>query len=164
MVIKKQKFKFEDFWAETIQKIRFQNKEFLFANVRKKHGYDDINMEGEPQWVGLTEKPIYKKVLDVNPDSDTEGQRITQTNKYTNSQGEVEEVPILDRTTFEFTHEATKINIENFKKLYGSTIQGTTQLIWNMQSKNYNCEYPNDFWEVELKTVEDKLTQKRTIQ
>lgn len=163
MVIKTKKFKFEEYWAETIQRKRFQNKEYLFAYIRRKHSYEDVNMEGEGQWIGLVEKHIHRMTVDKDEDSETYGQRVKATNDIYNQDGTVRKLPIIKGTKYEYTFEANKKNIEDFKKLYDDTIHGSTQLIWCLTSKNYTCEYPDDFWTSELKDVEDAIRKRRSI-
>lgn len=164
MAVRKSKtFLFDEYWAETIQRRRFQNKEYLFAYVRRFHSYDDVNMEGEGQWIGLVEKPVYKMTVDKDEDSDTYGERVKETNDVYNQDGSVTKIPNVKSTRYEFTFEANKKNIIDFKKLYRDTIHGTTNLIWCMNPKNYTCEYPEDFWETDLKNVEDALRRKRSI-
>lgn len=163
MTIKSKAFKWEDYWAEAIYRKRFQNKDYLFAYIRRKHSYDDVKMDGEGSWVGLIEKPIHKMTVDKDEDSPTYGERVPETNAVHYQDGRIEQLPILKGTKFEYIYEANKKNIENFKKLYDNTIHGTTQLIWVLTSKNYSCEYPDDFWVSALKDVEDSIRKKRSI-
>lgn len=165
MVIKNtdKKFVWEQYWAETIQRKRFQNKDYLFAYIRRKHAYDDVNMEGEGQWIGLEQVPIHQMTIDKDENSDTQGQRIKATNDTFSQDGTVTKRPIIKGMKFEYIFEANKKNIENFKKLASDTIHGTTQLIWCLRSKNYNCEYPEDFWVSKLEDVEDAIRKKGSI-
>lgn len=159
----KQKFKFEDYWAESIQRKRYQGDDYLFAYVRRFHSYDDVNMESDGQWIGLVEKPIHQMVVDKDENSDTYTQRVPLTNDVFNQDGTVTKIPIIKGTKYGYTYKADKKNIENFKKLYRDTIHGTTDLIWCLNPKNYACEYEDDFWNSSLKEVDDALRKKRSL-
>lgn len=149
----KQDFSFDDHWAETIHRKQHDGKEYVYAYVRRKHSYEDVNMEGEGIWVGLVEKPIYKMKLDDDPESDTHGQRVIDYNVIEHQDGRVDKIPQIQKMIFGYTYEATSKNLELFKKLAGSTIQGTTQLVWDIVGgKSINCPFDEDFW---VKTVGD---------
>lgn len=120
-------------------------------------------MEGEGQWIGLVQKSIHQMTVDKDEDSETYGKRIKLTNDVHNQDGSVTKIPIIKGTKFEYTFEATPKNIIEFKKLYGDTIHGTTQLIWCLTSKNYTCEYPEDFWKSQLRDVEDAIRKRKSI-
>lgn len=160
---KSKKFKFEDYWAESIQRKRYEGKDVIFAYVRRFHSYDDVNMENEGQWIGLNEKPIHQMTVDKDEDSDTYTQRIPLTNDVYAQDGTVTKIPVIRGTKYEYTFEANEKNIKDFKKLYRDTIHGTTCLTWCLNPKNYTCEYQDDFWVTELKDVEESLRKRRSI-
>lgn len=159
----KQKFIFDDFWAQSIQRKRYQGEDYLFAYVRRYHSYDDVNMEGEGQWIGLEEKPIHKMVIDKDENSDTYMQRVPLTNDIFHQDGTVKRLPVTQGMKYGFTYKANPKNIADFKKLYRDTIHGTTNLTWCLNPKNYTCEYEEDFWNTPLKEVEDALRKKRSL-
>lgn len=160
----KKKFNFDDYWAESIFRRDYEGGEYLFAYVRRKHSHDDINMEGEGTWIGLAEKPVYRMTLDKNEDSDTYNQRIPEVNEVEYQDGHIEKIPIQTGTKFDYTYKVNDTNIANFKKLFGHTIQGSTQLIWcTTNNKQLTCHYPDEFWTTAVSTVYDNYLKNKSI-
>lgn len=141
---------------------RFQGRDHFFAYIKRKHSYDDVVMD-EGSWIGLKERPIPKMTIDKDENSDTYGQRVPEVNKVEYQDGSIRDIPITTGTKFEYTYPANDKNIEFFKKICGDTIHGTTQLVWCLTSKNYTCEYPEDFWTQEIKDVENAIRKRRSI-
>ncbi len=162
MVIKKKAIKWNDYWAETICRKKFQGKDHFFAYVKRMHSYDDVVMD-QGSWVGLVERPVTRMVLDKDEESDTYGKRVEEVNKVEYQDGTVKNIPVLLGTKFEYTFPVTPENIANFKKMCTDTIHGSTQLIWCLTSKNYSCEYPEDFWTNDIKDIEDAIRKRRSI-
>lgn len=159
----KKNFSWDVHWAESIVRARRGDKEYLFAFVRVAHSYDDVDMRDAGMWVGLKEKPIYERVIDQDPDSDTYKQRIDREYATTYSDGHVEYNKVVQHHVYEYEFEANKINIDKFKKLYDTTIHGTTQLLWMVGRKQYSCPYPDDFWKSTIAQVQDHILKKRSI-
>lgn len=157
-------FKFDDHWAEAIYKKAYEGGEYLFAYVRRKHGYDDVNMEGEGKWVGLVEKPIYKMKIDEDEESDTYKQRIPDYNEVEYQDGRKTKIPIQTGTKFDYTFKVSPKTLTDFKKLYGHTIQGSTQLIWcTPNNKMLTCHYVDEFWDTPTSKVYDEYLKNKSI-
>ncbi len=165
MVIKKniKNFVWENYWAESICRTRRGNKEYLFAYVRVKHSYDDIEMNGEGMWVGMTPTPVYEMEIDKDQDSDTYRERVAVEIPTTYADGRVEMTKVTKGSRYAFEFEATKANVEKFKKLYDTTMHGTTELLWIVNTRPYTCHYPDDFWDSDLKSVQSHILKQRSI-
>lgn len=165
MTVKKndKNFIWEDHWAQSITRARHGEKEYLFAYVRRQHSYDDINMDGEGTWIGLVETPIYRMEVDNDEESPTYGDRVPLEYKTNYEDGHIEKQKVIKGHKYEYIYEATKINMDKFKKLYGTTIQGTTELLWLVGRKPYTCPYDKDFWTKTLEQVQTHILKQRSI-
>lgn len=157
-------FNFSDYWAEAIYKKAYEGGEYLFAYVRRKHGYDDVNMDGEGKWVGLQEKPVLRMTVDKDEESDTYGQRIPETNEVEYQDGTKKKIPIQTGTKYNYTYKIGSKTVTDFKKLYGHTVQGSTQLIWcTPNNKMLTCHYPDEFWDTAVSTVYDNYLKNKSV-
>lgn len=157
------KLDFDKLWAEHIYKKRFENKDYIFAYVRKFHSYDDVVMEGEGKWIGVEEKKIPRMVIDIDENSPTHGERIPKVNEVEYQDGHKEQIPEILGTRYGYTFEDNPNNIVKFKKLQRDTIHGSTKFVWCLTSKNISCKYPDDFWKSAIKDVEDIQNRSQSI-
>ena len=113
-------FKWDTKWAENITRVSRGKKEYIYASVRTKHSYEDVDMSGEAQWLGLNVTPIYYMVEDTDPNSDTYKERVP----FKDSEG----IKMETGFTNTYTLETTKANLAKLKELYEETVHDVKEL------------------------------------
>ncbi len=157
------KVDFDKLWAQYIYKRSFEGKDFLFAYVRKYHGYDDVVMDGEGEWLGIEEVKIPRMAVDTDENSETYQQRVPKYNVIKYQDGHEEKIPEIIGTRFSYKYEDNEKNKTRFKKLVKDTLQGSTRFTWCLRNRNYDCPYEADFWKSNTKEVDDQITRKKSI-
>jgi len=163
LLLPTKKFNFDDYWAQAIYRKNYHDHDVLFAYVRRKHGYDDVNMEGEGKWIGVVDKPIYHMIVDKDEHSETYGQRIPQGDLIEFQDGHTENRKRLKGTAYEYIYKADTKTLADFKKLYDTTIHGTTNLIWCLSNKNYDCHDPKEFWTADIHDVQESINKRKRL-
>jgi len=95
----------KDYWAQYIVRTHSAGKDYLYALVRRRYSEEDVEREGRGKYIGVEEEPRFPMVTDADPDSDTFGKRIKQTDK--------ESVGVQ----LKYTMELNEKNIADFKTM-----------------------------------------------
>lgn len=132
----KKKLTSKDFWALNIVRAQQDGKDCIFASVRRKYADDDIETKGSGEFLGLSKKQSFPRIIDPDPDSDTFGQRIDKPGAS----------PL--GTKMIYTDEFTPENIKKYKALVGTNHFGQTELIWKFKQVQISVDLVDEFWTI----------------
>ena len=130
----KKKLTDKDWWALNVVRAQQDDKDCIFASVRRKYAEDDIETKGSGEYIGLDRKESFPRITDNDPESDTYTQRIDKPGAS----------PI--GTKMIYTDEFNAENIKKYKAMCGTNHFGQTQLIWKFKQVDISVDLVDEFW------------------
>jgi len=159
----KKKFDFTEWWGQQLFRGRSNQKDYIWALIRRKYGENDIERKGGGMNIGVQEEEIFEMETDKDPESETFGKRIPRTKIVYDTAGNQKEIPMPIETRLRPIHEATAKNIADYKKLIGfSSIFGNTQFYFVIRGKKYTVDNEEDFWTTTIPEAKKKMTPTKT--
>ena len=121
----KKELKPEDYWAQYIVRTRSDNKEYVYALVRRRYSEDDIESKGPGSYLGVKEDDRFEIITDTDPESDTFGKRVSKPDSQ----------PIGKK--LKFTLPFNQKNAADFKKMWAAvgTPFGETKFYWKFKER-----------------------------
>ena len=135
----KKQLKPEDYWAQYIVRTTSDNKEYLYALVRRRYSEDDIEAKGPGTYLGVSEQDRCEIVPDTDPESDTFGKRVPKP-----------EATAIGKK-LKFTLPFNQKNITDFKKMCAAvgTPFGETKFYYKFKERTITAEDVNEFWTID---------------
>ena len=143
----KKPFSYKEHWGQVIYRVSRGGIDYIGATVRKKYAEDDIEKYGPNTFIGLETTPVFDKVTDNDPESETYLKRITPEGAQ----------PTKTRTSFniKFTPETVK----NFKELVGVNPMGETRFVYIFREHPFEAPNVDDFWEKKMSDVYNEVVR-----
>ena len=139
-----------DYWAQYIVRTHSAGKDYLYALVRRRYSEEDVERNGPGKYIGVEEEPRFPMVTDTDPESETFGKRIKQTDK--------ESVGIKLKYTLELTDK----NIADFKVMsaaIGDTF-GETRFIWKFKERAIASDNVKNFWDLSWEEAHKRFIER----
>jgi hypothetical protein len=147
----KKKLTEKDWWAQQIVRIEQNDKEFLFALVRRRYSSDDIEPVGPGKYIGAKTVSKYAIITDKDPDSDTFGERIQKPDSEPTG------------TRIVFQDEVNEANIKKYKAMADVNSFGQTRYEWKFKMQSTQANSAKQFWELTVDEAYKKFVLKEQV-
>lgn len=159
------KFNPDNHIALKINRQHIKGKDYFYALIVRKFSETDISEQPKDYlWIGRVEIMNPRMKQDTREYSETLGERVPVTEEIQYPDGKKRAIPVIGNIGYYYYHEVNKDTILLYKQLYGMFPNGReTELIWqlNNASKPSMCKDPAEFWEVDIKTVEEAIRSRQ---
>ena len=139
-----------DYWAQYIVRTHSAGKDYLYALVRRRYSEEDVERNGPGKYIGVEEESRFPMVTDTDPESETFGKRIKQTDK--------ESVGIKLKYTLELTDK----NIADFKVMSAAIGDpfGETRFIWKFKERAIASDNVKNFWDLSWEEAHKRFIER----